>query len=122
MIHAPDVVASDDLDILNAGSENTVFKFQEQPTGGDDIGTDGSATVGAAIDGHLLGRRILSFEPSSADGKIAIAKVPQRVDGIPGGDDDPVAEAQVTPADHLVVQTVAQDSREGSRPDGPGHR
>ena len=48
-------LGGNNANVLNAGGEDTVRKFQVKPAGGNDVMLDGAAPPGATIDAHPLG-------------------------------------------------------------------
>src|SRR4030095_16418797 len=49
------LVGADDLDLLDAGGDHVIAEFQEEATAGHQVGLDGAATPGAAVDGRRGG-------------------------------------------------------------------
>src|SRR5437867_12777372 len=94
-------VRPDDLDLLDAGGEDMIAEFQEQPAAGHEVGLDGAAPPGAPIDRGGSGGGARAIEPAPGDAVAAVAQTEDGVGGVAGTDHDQVTALQVGLLDPL---------------------
>src|SRR3972149_9770607 len=89
------MAAADDPDLADAGRHDLVPELHTETGSGDDVVPEGAPAPGAAVDGGLQRREPLAVKPTSRDGIETLSQHADRIDGILGGNDHPIATAEV---------------------------
>src|SRR5262245_54716697 len=80
------ILRADDLDVLDTGRQDVVPEFEEEPAARDEVGLDGAAPEGAAVDGGGDRRLAAPVEPAPRHAVASISKTVNDIAGVPGAD------------------------------------
>ncbi len=106
-------LGSNDGNLLNSSGEDPVPELQAKSPGSNDVMLNRGATPGATVDGYPVGRIPLTIKPPAPNPIPTIAKHPNRVQGIPGGDEHAITDAEILLADLFEASRLFDRGSQG---------
>src|SRR5437867_5212380 len=113
-VDRPGLGGGDEMEAPDAGGQDLVAEFEEQAVARGQLGVDGAAAPGAAVDRRGHGGEAFAVEPAAGDAEQPLAQADETIERVARLDDEAIAELQIRLADGPDLLDFAGPRGEGA--------